>query len=182
MGWILDFPEDVRTRKKVEEFNVIIECPKGSRIKYEVDKETGLIMFDRVLYSPMHYATDYGFVPQTLWEDGDALDVMVLGHDPVVPGCLIRCRPLAYLEMIDGGDSDIKVLAVPVTDPRFEYIKTINDVDPHLLKEIKHFFKVYKDLQEKKVEVGEWIGYDETIKATQKSFDLYDKEFPGKAE
>ena len=165
------------SRKKVDQFNVIIECPKGSRVKYEVDKETGLICFDRVLYSSMHYSTDYGFVPQTLWEDDDPLDVLVMTHEALVPGCLVKCRPLGYLEMIDGGDSDIKVLAVPVKDPRFEYIKTLDDVDPHLLKEIKHFFTVYKDLQNKKVEVGEWKGYDDTVSVVQKSFDLYDEEF-----
>lgn len=164
-------------RKKPEEFNAIIECSKGSRVKYEVDKDTGLICFDRVLYSPMHYTCDYGFVPQTLWEDGDPLDVLVITHEPLVPGCLIKCRPLAYLEMIDGGDSDIKVLAVPVKDPRFDYIKSVSDVDPHLLKEISHFFKVYKDLQNKKVEVGDWKGYDDTIKAIKKSFDDYDSKF-----
>lgn len=162
-------------RKKVDEFNVIVECPKGSRVKYEVDKETGLVEFDRVLYSPMHYNTNYGFVPQTLWEDGDPLDVMVLSEEALVPGCLVKCRPLGYLEMIDGGDSDIKVLAVPVKDPRFEHMKSLDDVAPHMLKEISHFFKVYKDLQNKKVEVGEWIGIGDTIKSIQKSFDLYDE-------
>jgi inorganic pyrophosphatase len=167
-------------RKKVEEFNVIIECQKGSRVKYEVDKETGLVMFDRVLFSPMHYPCDYGFVPQTLWEDGDALDVLVLTHEPLQPGCLIKCKPLGYLEMIDSGEDDIKVLAVPVKDPRFEHINSLDDVAPHLLKEVKHFFTVYKDLQKKKVEVGDWVEKEETLKAIQKSFDLYDKEYPSK--
>ncbi len=164
-------------RKKAEEFNVIIECPKGSRVKYEVDKETGLIKFDRVLYSTDHYPADYGFVPQTLWEDGDPLDVLVLTHEALVPGVLVRCRPLGYLEMIDGGEDDIKILAVPVKDPRFEYIKSLDDVDPHFLKETKHFFQTYKDLQNKKVEVGEWKTKDDAITATKKSFELYDEKF-----
>lgn len=164
-------------RKKEDEFNVIIECPKGSRTKYEVDKETGLIMFDRVLHSPFHYPCDYGFVPQSLWEDGDPLDVLVLGHDPLVPGCLVKCRPLGVLDMIDSGDSDVKVLAVPVKDPRFDYIKELSDVDPHLLKEIQHMLKHYKDLQGKKVEVGEWRDKKGAISDVKKSFADYDKKY-----
>ncbi len=164
-------------RKKVEEFNAVIECPKNSRVKYEVDKETGLIMFDRVLYSPMHYSTNYGFVPQTLWEDGDPLDVLVLTEEPLVPGCLIKCRAIGVLDMIDGGEGDAKVLCVPVKDPRFEHIKDLSDVAPHLLKEIKHFFTVYKDLQKKKVEVGEWNDKARAESDIKKSFKLYDEKY-----
>ena len=164
-------------RKKVDEFNVIVECPKESRVKYEVDKETGLIKFDRVLYSPMHYPADYGFIPQTLWDDEDPLDVLILTHEPLVPGCLVKCRPVGLLEMEDDGDDDVKVLAVPVKDPRFEQIKDLQDVPPHQLKEIKHFFQVYKDLQGKEVKVGDWKSHDEAVQAVKKSHDLYDKEF-----
>lgn len=164
-------------RGKVEEFNVIIECPKASRVKYEIDKESGLIKFDRVLYSPMHYPHNYGFVPQTLWEDADPLDVLVMGHEPVFPATLIKCRPIGVLAMNDSGDDDIKILAVPIADPRFENIKDLKDIEPHLLKEVKHFFKVYKDLQGKKVVVGEWSNKAEAIKAVEKSFKLYDKKF-----
>jgi len=110
-------------RKSEDEFNVIIEVPKGSRVKYELDKETGLIVFDRVLYSPMHYPANYGFVPQSLWEDGDPFDVLVLGHESLVPGCLIKCRAIAVLDMVDSGEGDSKVLAVPIKDPRFESIR-----------------------------------------------------------
>lgn len=164
-------------RKKVEEFNVIIECPKGSRVKYEVDKETGLICFDRVLYSPMHYSTNYGFVPQTLWEDGDPVDVLVLTEEPLVPGCLIKCRSVGVLDMVDGGEGDAKVLAVPCKDPRFEHIKDLSDVTPHLLKELTHFFKVYKDLQNKTVEVGEWENKAKADEVVKKSFELYDEKY-----
>ena len=164
-------------RGEVEKINVIIECQKGSRIKYEVDKETGLIMFDRVLYSPMHYPADYGFVPQSLWKDGDPLDVLVLGHDALVPGCLVECRPLGFLEMEDGGDNDIKVLAVPIKDPRFKEIKSIDDVEPHFLAEVQHLFTVYKELEKKEVKVGDWQGLEEAKKAIQESFDIYDEKF-----
>ena len=97
---------------------------KGSRIKYELDKDTGLIKFDRVLYSPMHYPANYGFVPQTLWRDGDPLDVLVLAHEAIIPGALVEARAIGSLEMTDGGDDDVKVLAVPISDPRFNNTKT----------------------------------------------------------
>ncbi|OGZ17265.1 MAG: inorganic pyrophosphatase [Candidatus Lloydbacteria bacterium RIFOXYC12_FULL_46_25] len=157
--------------------NVIVEIPKLSRVKYELDKDTGLIKYDRVLYSPMHYPANYGFVPQTLWEDGDPLDVLVLGDEPLVPGCIVEARPIGILDMIDGGEGDAKVLAVPTSDPRWKSTKDISDLEPHLLEEIKHFFTVYKDLQMKKVEVGDWKGKEEAIKAVEQSIELYQKEY-----
>jgi len=164
-------------RKNSQEFNVIIEVPKGSRVKYEVDKESGLICFDRVLYSPMHYPCNYGFIPKSLWEDGDPFDVLVMTHEKLVPGTLVKCRAICKLDMIDSGEEDSKVLAIPVKDPRFAKIKEKEDLEPHLLKEISHFFSVYKDLQEKKVEVGEWKSREEAIKSIEKSFELYDKKY-----
>lgn len=158
-----------------EELNVIIEIPSGSRVKYEVDKDTGLIMYDRVLYSPMHYPANYGFVPQTLWEDGDPLDVLVLGAEPLVPGCLVKVRPIGVLDMIDGGEGDAKVLAVPVADPRMKNMKDISDVEPHILDEIQHFFKVYKDLQKKEVKVGDWRDAKAAREACEQSFVAYEK-------
>jgi len=162
------------SRGDQDNMNVIIEIPMGSRVKYELDKDTGLIKFDRVLYSPMHYPANYGFVPQTLWDDGDPLDVLVLGYEPLVPGCLVEARPIGVLDMIDGGDGDAKVLAVPVSDPRYKEVKDITDVEPHTLLEIKHFFTVYKDLQKKKVEVGEWRNAAEAKKDFTKSITLYE--------
>ena len=164
-------------RKNVEEFNVIVECPKNSRVKYEVDKETGLIMFDRVLYSPMHYNNNYGFVPQTLWEDGDPLDVLVMNEEPLVPGTLVKCRAIAVLDMIDGGEGDAKILAVPVKDPRCDHIKDLSDVSPHYLEEIREFFRVYKNLQKKEVEVPDWRDQKAALETVKKSFELYDKEY-----
>ncbi|MEX0910283.1 MAG: inorganic diphosphatase [Candidatus Paceibacterota bacterium] len=159
------------------ELNVIVEIPKLSRIKYELDKETGLIMVDRVLYSPMHYPANYGFVPQSLWEDGDPLDVLVMSHEPFSPGCLVKARAIGVMEMTDDGDSDAKVLAVPISDPRYKNIKDIKDIDEHTLEEIKHFFKVYKDLQKKEVIVAHWRDKDEAKKDIDHSFDLYRQKY-----
>lgn len=164
-------------RKKPEEFTAVIEISKGSRVKYEVAKDSGLLEFDRVLYSPMHYSANYGFVPQTLWEDGDPLDVLVLSEESLIPGCLVKCRPLGVLDMIDGGEGDAKVIAVPVKDPRFSHMKDVNDVGPHLLEEIREFFRVYKNLQKKEVEVGDWNDKERAIADIKKSFELYDNEF-----
>ncbi len=160
--------------------NVIIEIPLLSRVKYELDKDTGLIKYDRVLYSPMHYPANYGFVPQTLWDDGDPLDVLVLGAEPLVPGCLVEARPIGVLDMIDGGEGDAKVLAVPVADPRWKNTKDIADLEPHFLEEIKHFFTVYKDLQKKKVEIGEWRNAESAGKDVDKSILQYQKRYPKK--
>ena len=164
-------------RKSSEEFTAVIEISKGSRVKYEVDKDTGLIMFDRVLYSPMHYSANYGFVPQTLWEDGDPLDVLVLSEEPLVPGCIVKCRALGVLDMIDGGEGDAKVLAVPVKDPRCDHIKDLKDVAPHVLDEIQEMFRVYKNLQKKEVKVGDWTDSKSALDVVKKSFDLYDEKF-----
>lgn len=165
-------------RGNLEILNAIIEIPTGSRVKYELDKKTGLIKYDRVLYSPMHYPANYGFIPRTLWDDGDPLDVLVLGADPLIPGCLIQVRPIGVLDMIDGGDGDAKILAVPANDPRWNNTNCIEDVESHILEEMRHFFKVYKDLQNKSVDVGKWHGVEETNKCIKKSFELYDKEYP----
>ncbi len=161
----------------LESLNAIVEIPKLSRVKYELDKESGLIKFDRVLYSPMHYPTNYGFVPQTLWGDGDPLDVLVIAHEAFIPGCLVPVRPIGILSMTDSGDDDAKILAVPVADPRFKNTQDVLDVEPHFLEEIKHFFEVYKDLQNKEVRVGNWQGKAEAIKVCQKSLDLYREKF-----
>jgi inorganic pyrophosphatase len=158
--------------------NVIIEIPLLSRVKYELDKDTGLIKYDRVLYSPMHYPANYGFVPQTLWDDGDPLDVLVLGAEPLVPGCLVEARPIGVLDMIDGGEGDAKVLAVPTADPRWKNTKDISDLEPHFLDEIKHFFTVYKDLQKKKVEIGEWRNAESARNDVDKSIEQYQKRYP----
>lgn len=163
-----------------EALKTIVEIPKLSRVKYELDKETGLIIMDRVLYSPMHYPFNYGFVPQTLWDDGDPLDIMVLSHEALLPGTLVVTRPIGLLPMTDDGEGDSKILTVPIKDPRFDNIVDIKDVEEHILAEIKHFFSVYKDLQKKKVEVGDWQNKDKALEAIRHSLKLYQEKYSSK--
>ncbi|KND50056.1 MAG: inorganic pyrophosphatase [Parcubacteria bacterium C7867-008] len=156
-----------------DEMNVIIEINKGSKNKYEIDKETGIIALDRVMHSAQDYPFDYGFVPQTLWDDGDALDVVLLTTYPLFPGLLVTARPVGIMHMIDGGEADEKVIAVPVGDPRFADVKDLADVNAHTLKEIAHFFATYKQLQKKEVQVGEFEGADVAKAAFERAQQLY---------
>lgn len=157
--------------------NVIIEIPKGSKNKYEIDKETGLIKLDRAMKTSQDYPFDYGFVPQTYWEDGDALDVVVLTTYPLHPGILVEARPVGIMKMIDGGDSDDKIISVPKDDPRWDNVKDIKDVNPYTLKEIKHFFETYKVIENKKVEVGSFSGKDKAEQAIKKALKMYKDKF-----
>ncbi len=159
-----------------EVINAVIEIPKNSQNKYEYDEKGNYFKLDRVLYSPMHYPADYGFIPETRSEDGDHLDVIILGSDPLFTGCVVAIRPIGILKMIDDGDPDFKILAVQEKNPRFKNIKDIKDIEStheHSLKEIAHFFQVYKDLQGKKVEIQGWEGKMaaiEEIKKAQETF------------
>ncbi len=157
-----------------EEMNVIIEIPKFSKNKYEIDKETGMIALDRVMHSAQDYPFDYGFVPQTLFEDGDALDVVLVTTYPLAPGILVKARPVAIMEMIDSGERDDKVVAVPIDDPRFDDVKDFTDLNKHFVKEMTHFFETYKKVQHKEVEVGSWHGAKEAMDAFEKSRAAYD--------
>jgi inorganic pyrophosphatase len=160
-----------------DEMNVIIEIPNGSKNKYEIDKETGIIALDRVLHTAQAYPFDYGFVPQTLWDDGDALDVVLLTTQPLLPGILVHARPVAILPMVDGGEQDEKVLAVPANDPRFADTKDLRDVNPHTLKEIAHFFETYKKIQDKEVSLGAWQDAAAAKAAFARAVQMYqDKE------
>src|SRR5690606_23992048 len=153
--------------------NVIIEIPTFSKNKYEIDKETGIIALDRVMHSAQDYPFDYGFVPQTLFDDGDALDIVLLTTYPLMPGILVKARPVAIMEMTDGGERDDKVVAVPADDPRFDNVKDLGDLNPHFRKEMTHFFETYKKVQNKEVSVGEWKGAAEAKAAFEKSRELY---------
>jgi len=144
-----DCPEIVRA---------IIEIPKNSVNKYEYDGETGLFRLDRALYSPMHYPGDYGFIPGTLADDGDPLDIMVLVDEPSFTGCLMEARPVGLLHMVDGKENDEKVLAVPTRNPRYDSIHTIDQVFPHIRREIEYFFSIYKELQGAKTTMEGWGG------------------------
>ena len=151
-----------------DEFNVIIEINKGSKNKYEIDKETGLIKLDRVMHTSQDMPFDYGFVPQTLWEDGDPLDVVLLTTYPLLPNILVKVRPVGMMDMVDDGESDVKIIAVPVKDPRFDDIKDLKDINKHTLKEMEHYFTTYKKLQNKEVLIK---GFYDTLKAKE----AYDK-------
>ncbi len=157
-----------------DEMNVIIEIPKFSKNKYEIDKETGIIALDRVMHSAQDYPFDYGFVPQTLFDDGDALDVVLLTTYPLAPGILVKARPVAIMEMIDGGERDDKVIAVPVDDPRFDDVKDLPDLNKHFIKEATHFFETYKKVQNKEVKLGDWHGAAEAKAAFARSREMYE--------
>jgi len=136
-----------------DEINVIIEIPKGSHNKYELDKTTGLIKLDRANYGPSPYPIEYGFIPQTLAEDGDAGDVLLLATYPLHPGVLVSMRPVALMEMTDGGEADNKIIGVPHDDQRWDDVKDVGDLNKHTLKEIQHFFETIKQLKSKPVVV-----------------------------
>jgi inorganic pyrophosphatase len=152
---------------------VMIEIPKGSRNKYEYDKNRGVIKFDRMLFSAVHYPTDYGFIPGTLAQDGDPLDALVLVWEPTFPGCIIDARPVGVFMMTDEKGVDEKILCVPLYDPQWNHIKELKDIPPHLLKEIEHFFKIYKDLEDKPTKVEGWDGRESAIKIIKKSQKAY---------
>lgn len=153
--------------------NVIVEINKGSHNKYEIDKATGLIALDRVAHTGQNFPFDYGFVPQTLWDDGDALDVILLTTYPLLPGILVRVRPVGLMKMIDSGEGDDKVIAVPVDDPRWKEVNDLEDVNPHTLKEMEHFYTTYKKLQNKEVTVSGFEGKVAAEAAFDKARELY---------
>ena len=153
------------------EFDVTIEIPKGSRNKYEVDHETGRIRLDRCLFTSMVYPANYGYIEDTLGEDGDPLDVLVLLPEPVVPGVLINVRPVGMYKMVDEAGGDDKVLAVPAGDPRWDHVQDIGDVPDWEIEPIKHFFERYKDLEPGKyVKGSEWVGRAEAEAEVEASF------------
>ena len=154
--------EAVEVARSSHEGNVLafVEIPRGSRNKYEYDEEHGTFRLDRVLYSSVHYPTEYGFIPDTLAEDDDPLDILVLVQEPTFPGCLIETRPLGGLDMADEKGMDFKVLAVPVSDPRYFHVETLEQLGQHWLDEIKTFFDTYKLLEPKETEVRGWHGED----------------------
>ncbi|GAB3116384.1 inorganic diphosphatase [Streptomyces calidiresistens] len=153
------------------EFDVTIEIPKGSRNKYEVDHETGRLRLDRHLFTSTVYPADYGFVENTLGEDGDPLDALVLLDEPTFPGCLIRCRAIGMFRMTDEAGGDDKLLCVPAGDPRMEHLADIGDVSEFDRLEIQHFFEVYKDLEPgKSVEGADWVGRADAEAEIERSF------------
>jgi inorganic pyrophosphatase len=159
-----DSPEVVRA---------IIEIPKNSANKYEYDGNLGVFRLDRALYSPMHYPGDYGFIPGTLAEDGDPLDIIIMVDQPSFTGCMMEARPVGLLHMVDQKESDQKILAVPNRNPRFDSIHTIDQVFPHVLKEIEYFFSIYKELQGVKTQMKGWSGPRDARRVVTESRQAY---------
>lgn len=152
-----------------------VEVPRGSRNKYEVDPARGGIRLDRVLYSPLHYPADYGFLHDTLADDGDHLDVLIFVYEPTFPGCLVEVRPIGVLDMRDEKGRDQKVLAVPIGDPRFDGVTELEHVPPHFLKEVEHFFTVYKTLEQKPVEIYGWSGAAEARRMVTEARNAFER-------
>jgi inorganic pyrophosphatase len=160
-------------RHPPEEVTAVIEIPSGSRNKYELDKDSGLMRLDRVLYSAVHYPGDYGFIPRTLHEDGDPCDILVLVNEPTFPGCQIDARPIGVLMMLDRGEPDDKILAVPRHDPYYAEYFDIADIPQHYLKEVEHFFLIYKDLEGRRVQTVGWEKSEKAMRVIADSIARY---------
>ena len=143
-----------------EEFIAVVEISKGSKKKYELDKETGLIILDRILHTSTHYPANYGFIPRTYGDDLDPLDVLVLCSEPLEPLTLVRCYPIGMISMIDSGRNDEKIIAIPVSDPTYNSYRDIKELPAHIFEEMQHFFRVYKNLEGKDTAVNEVSGRD----------------------
>ncbi len=160
-----------------EVVNAIIEIPNGSRAKYELDKETGLIKLDRVLFSAVHYPANYGLIPQTYCDDGDPLDVLIISKADFIPGCLVDAKVIGVMHMVDGGEGDDKIIAVASEDVTVNHINDLDELPEHHLQEIQNFFETYKKLEKKEVDVQGFKGKEEALKVVKESMELYKKEF-----
>ena len=161
------------TADKIATFDVLIEIPKGSRNKYEYDFKLKKIRYDRMIFSSMMYPADYGFIPKTLALDGDPLDVLVLVTEPTFPGCVMEVKPIGVFHMTDEKGPDEKIICVPVSDPIASSTTDLSELNPHLIKEIEHFFQVYKDLEKKKVDVGGFGDVSEAKEIISQCIDRY---------
>ena len=155
------------------DFICVIEIPKGSKNKYELDKETGYIILDRILYTSTHYPANYGFIPRTYGDDGDPLDVLLLCSEPVAPLTLVRAYPIGVISMIDNGRFDEKIIAIPFNDPNYNQFSSIDQLPKHIFDEMTHFFKVYKNLENKDTAVDEVRGREDALKVISEGIDHY---------
>ncbi len=161
-----------------DRFMAIVEIPKGSKIKYELDKETGLIMVDRILYTSTIYPANYGFIPKTYADDNDPLDVVIMCSEPLIPRCEIECYPIGVISMIDSGESDDKIIAVPFNEPNYNCYRDISALPSHVFTEMCHFFKVYKSLEGKETAVDSIKGCNEARDIIRRSIECYKEKFP----
>lgn len=167
-------------RIKKEDFMCYIEIQKGSKSKYELDKETGVLKLDRVLYTSTVYPASYGFIPRTLADDGDPLDVLVLCSEPILPATLVQCYPIGVINMIDDGKMDEKIIAIPFREPTYNIYSDISQLPRHIFDEIRHFFQVYKVLEHKTTSVRELMDRESAVQIVQKCIDNYNRELLGK--
>ena len=156
-----------------EDFIAVVEISKGSKKKYELDKATGLIILDRVLHTSTHYPANYGFIPRSYGDDGDPLDVLVLCSEELDPLTLVRCYPIGYISMLDGGKNDEKIIAIPFSDPTYSGYHDISELPAHIFDEMAHFFSVYKSLEGKEAVAGDVNGREAAIDVIQKAIDHY---------
>lgn len=162
---------------KADNFTSVIEISKGGKNKYELDKETGLLRLDRVLYTATHYPANYGFIPRTLADDGDPLDVLVLCQETIIPMTLVQCKPIGVVEMIDEDSADEKIIAVPFKDPSLSHYDDISQLPAHTLEEIQHFFTVYKSLEGKETVVRQVLGHVEAVNIIEECIKMYNATF-----
>lgn len=159
------------------DFVAVVEISKGSKKKYELDKDTGFIILDRVLYTSTHYPANYGFIPRSYGDDEDPLDVLILCSEALEPLTLVRCYPIGYISMLDGGRNDEKIIAIPFSDPNYNKYQDISDLPPHIFDEMIHFFTVYKSLEDKETVTGDVNGREAAIRVIDHSLDRYVNKF-----
>ena len=164
-------------RIKADDFFAVIEITKGGKAKYEMDKETGLLRLDRVLYTSTHYPANYGFIPRTFANDGDPLDVLVLCSENIIPMSLVRCYPIGVIVMDDGGSEDEKIIAIPFDDPTYNGYTDIHELPSHIFEEMRHFFTVYKNLEGKDTAVNEVSGRESAVTTIASAIDSYIEHF-----
>lgn len=159
------------------DFTAVVEISKGSNMKYELDKETGLLSLDRVLFTATYYPMNYGFIPRTYADDNDPLDVLILCSAPIMPMTLVRCYPIGVMAMTDGGQGDEKIIAIPCGDPTYKNYTDVSELPEHIFKELKHFFSVYKQLEGKDTEVDDIGGPEDAVKVIEKAIENYKDKF-----
>ncbi len=164
-------------RIKPDDFICVIEIPKGSKKKYELDKESGYIILDRILYTSTHYPANYGFIPRTYGDDKDPLDVLLLCSEPLEPLTLVRAYPIGMIAMIDNGNNDEKIIAIPYNDPTYNHYTNIDQLPKHIFDEMRHFFKVYKNLENKETAVNEVSGKEDALRIIASAIDSYNEKF-----
>lgn len=160
-----------------KDFMAVVEIPKGSKVKYEIDKTTGILKLDRILYTSTHYPANYGFIPRTYADDLDPLDVLILCSETIYPMTLVRCYPIGVIRMVDTGHFDEKIICIPFDDPSYNIYTEIAQLPKHIFEEMRHFFSVYKELEHKQTVVNEVSGLEDALKIIEKSIESYKKKY-----